>query len=78
LEDSLLTTLPSGQKLKRKLPRQRACNELNDKGKICAGHLKRFYDPIPNAPTELYRCEKCKTLYAPADSDVRRTGTLAW
>jgi hypothetical protein len=30
-------------KVKLKKPGQRACNEKNEKGKFCGGHLKRWY-----------------------------------
>jgi hypothetical protein len=50
-------TLSDGTKVKQRVLRQRACNEKNDKGKLCAGHLKRWYffgeevkqkfDPLP-------------------------------
>jgi hypothetical protein len=28
-------------KIKTRKPKQRACDERNEKGKLCAGHLKR-------------------------------------
>lgn len=71
-------------KVKRKLPLQRSCNEKDEKNKLCAGHLKRWYymtDILeqecgdvaqawgPNA--EVYRCEHCKTLYLPNPEDPR-------
>ena len=59
-------------------PGQRACNEKNEKGKICAGHLKRWFyaadakeqtcgdvTQVFGENTEIYRCEHCKTLYLP-------------
>jgi hypothetical protein len=70
-------------KVKIKKPGQRSCNEKDDKGKLCGGHLKRWYymsDVLeqecgdvekawgPNA--EVYRCEFCKTLYLPNPEDV--------
>lgn len=64
--------------------RQRACNEKNDKGKLCAGHLKRWYFYGEDfrsefgVGAELYRCEKCKTIYLPNPEEAPRTGTLAW
>lgn len=70
--------------VKTRLPRQRACNEKNDKGKICAGHLKRWYlfeGEIAarfGKDAELYRCEKCKTIYLPNPEEEPRTATLAW
>src|SRR5437667_137862 len=31
-------------KIKTRKPKQRACDEKDDKGKLCAGNLKRWYD----------------------------------
>jgi hypothetical protein len=71
-------------KVKIKKAGQRACNEKNEKGKFCGGHLKRWFyttDVIeqacgdaekawgPNA--EVYRCEHCKTLYLPAPAEAK-------
>ena len=71
-------------KVKVKKAGQRACNEKNEKGKFCGGHLKRgFYSQDvleqacgdaeeawgPNA--EVYRCEHCKTLYLPNPAEAR-------
>jgi len=70
--------------IKTRLLKQRACNEKNEKGKICAGHLKRWYhyDEVLRsrfgANVELYRCEKCKTIYLPNPEEEPRTATLAW
>jgi len=65
-------------KTKLKKPGQRSCNEKNEKGKLCGGHLKRWFYMTdvkeqecgdiarqlgPDA--EIYRCEHCKTLYFP-------------
>ena len=80
----LVTTLPSGQKVKRRMLRMRACNEKDEKGKLCAGHLKRWhaYGPdvaeIVGKDGEIYRCENCKTLYLPNPDEVRRTRSLAY
>ena len=71
-------------KVKVKKAGQRACNEKDAKGKLCAGHLKRWYffgDEVkqkfgPDA--EVYRCEHCKTLYLPNLEEEPRTGTLSW
>jgi len=65
-------------KVKVKKAGQRACNEKNEKGKPCGGHLKRWFyttDVLEQAcgdaekawgrDTEVYRCERCKTLYLP-------------
>jgi hypothetical protein len=66
-------------KIKYKKPFQRACNEKNEKGKICGGHLKRWFytaDVLEQAcgdvrqafgdNAEIYRCEHCRTLYLPS------------
>ncbi len=80
----LVDTLSDGTKVKRRMPRMRACDEKNEKGKLCHGHLKRWFqfgDEVKNkfgATAEIYRCEKCKTLYLPNTREVARTGTLAW
>lgn len=82
-DPNLLETLPSGRKVKRRIPRQRACNEP-EKKKICAGHLKRWYDLDDEAKNrfgadaEIYRCERCQTLYLPNEDETPRTGTLAY
>src|SRR4029077_9785270 len=39
----LIDTLSDGTKVKRRIPRMRACNEKDAKEKLCAGHLKRWY-----------------------------------
>lgn len=80
----MVAVLRDGTKVKRRILRQRACNEKAEKGKICAGHLKRWYffgDEVkekfgPDA--EIYRCERCKTLYLPNPEEEPRSGTLAW
>jgi hypothetical protein len=80
----LVATLPDGTKVKRRLPRMRACNEKDAKGKLCAGHLKRWYffgEEVRKQfgeDAEIYRCEHCKTLYLPAPDEQPRTGTLSW
>jgi hypothetical protein len=60
----------------------RACNEKDEKGKICAGHLKRWYfagDEIKREfGDEIYRCEHCRTLYLPNLDEAPRSGTLRW
>jgi hypothetical protein len=83
-EAKLLDTLSDGTKVKQRVPRMRACNEKDEKGKLCAGHLKRWYffgDEVikkygPEA--EVYRCEHCHTLYLPNPEEEARTGTLSW
>ena len=72
----LVATLSDGTKVKRRIPRMRACNEKDDKGKLCAGHLKRWYffgDEVKQKfgpEAEVYRCEHCKTLYLPNPDGV--------
>ena len=71
----LVATLSDGTKVKRRIPRMRACNEKDAKGKLCAGHLKRWYffgDEVKRkwgADAEIYRCEHCKTLYLPSSEE---------
>ena len=80
----LVDTLSDGTKVKRRLPRQRACNEKDGKGKLCAGHLKRWYffgDEVKQRFTpevEIYRCEHCRTLYLPNPDETPRSGTLSY
>ncbi|MGA8764795.1 MAG: hypothetical protein WB562_18140 [Candidatus Sulfotelmatobacter sp.] len=70
-------------KVKIKKAGQRACNEKNEKGKFCGGHLKRWFytkDVIEQAcgdaektwgpDAEVYRCEHCQTLYLPNPSEA--------
>jgi hypothetical protein len=81
---AIVTTLGDGTKVKRRILRQRACNEKDEKGKLCAGHLKRWYfygDEVKKhfgEDAEIYRCERCKTLYLPNPEEIPRSGTLAW
>ena len=69
-------------KVKKRL--QRACNEPDEKGKLCGGHLKRWFyrsDTVENRcgdvaqaygpDAEVYRCEHCRTLYLPHPDDPR-------
>ena len=82
---NFVARLTDGTVVKRRMVRQRACDEpTGKKGKICAGHLKRWYgygeelvarfgrDP------EIYRCERCQILYLPNEGEIARTGTLAF
>jgi len=77
-------TLSDGTKVKQRLLRQRACNEKDGKGKLCAGHLKRWYffggevEAKYGRDAEIYRCERCRTLYLPNPAEEPRTGTLAF
>jgi hypothetical protein len=76
----LVDTLSDGTKVKRRIPRMRACNEKDEKGKLCAGHLKRWFfaseDIKLRLGDEIYRCEHCKTLYLPNLDEAPRTGTV--
>jgi hypothetical protein len=69
-------------KVKVKKVGQRACNEKNDKGKFCGGHLKRWFytadvleqecgcaERAWGADREVYRCEFCAALYLPNPED---------
>jgi hypothetical protein len=83
-EAPVVATLRDGTKVKVRIPRMRACNEKDEKGKLCVGHLKRFYGVGPEVTgqfgvdVEIYRCEKCHTLYLPNPEEEPRTGTLSW
>ena len=75
---------PEEQKVKTRMHKQRACNEKNEKGKLCMGHLKRWFE-ISNDPqqefdpgAELYRCEKCHTIYTPDANELPRSYTLRY
>ena len=80
----LVDTLSDGTKVKRRTPRMRACNEKDAKGKLCAGHLKRWYDYPKEVEarigkeTEIYRCEFCKTLYKPDPKQMPHSFTLRY
>ncbi len=84
VDPNLVATLSGGTKVKRRLARQRACNEKSDKGKLCAGHLKRWFffgDEVKRqfgAGAEIYRCEHCQTLYLPNPDEEPRSGTLSY
>jgi len=80
----LVATLSDGTKVKRRLVRMRACNEKDAKGKVCAGHLKRWYffgqevKEKFGANAEIYRCENCKVLYLPNGGEAPRSGTMEY
>ena len=80
---NLVAKLADGTFIKRRIERQRACDEPKGK-KICAGHLKRWYGYGDELVTmfgrdpEIYRCERCQILYRPNESETARTGTLAF
>ena len=71
-------------KVKIKMPLQRACNEKDEKGKLCGGHLKRWFytfDTVECAcgdaerawgkNAEVYRCVTCKTVYLPGPAEPK-------
>jgi len=77
-------------KIKEKKPGQRACDEKDAKGELCVGHLKRWYYYHPLRLTssddeqaalkefgknaEVYRCERCHTIYRPVVADNSTAG----
>ena len=73
---------PPKPQIKTRLPFQRACNEKDAKGKLCAGHLKRWHgfgEEIKRQcgeDAEVYRCEHCRTIYLPTPGLNSRSGTL--
>jgi hypothetical protein len=75
---------PAEQKVKVRKPRQRSCDEKDAKGKLCAGHLKRWYDYPQDVAAkigkdaEIYRCEFCKTLYKPDPKQMPHSFTLRY
>ena len=68
------------ESIRNKKPGQRACDVKNEKGKLCCGHLKRWYsvDKITllseGKKPEIYRCERCKALYYPDPNDESTAG----
>ena len=82
---NLVAWLSDGTAVKRRIRRQRACDEpTGKKGKICAGHLKRWYGYGKDVVTkfgpdpEIYRCERCQILFLPNEDEIARTRTLAY
>lgn len=77
-------------KVKEKKPGQRACDERDEKGELCVGHLKRWYYCHPQQLSctpqeeeaikefgrkgEVYRCERCHTVYRPVPADRSTAG----
>jgi hypothetical protein len=67
--------------IKEKKPGQRACDQKDAKGKLCVGHLKRWYFAADSEAAkqfghdaEIYRCERCHTLYRAASTDSSTAG----
>jgi hypothetical protein len=77
-------TGPALTKVKVRKHRQRSCDEKDAKGKLCAGHLKRWYDypkeieHLVGPKAEIYRCEFCKTLYRPDPEQLPHSFTLRY
>jgi hypothetical protein len=78
------TAAPQPPKIKIRKHKQRACDEKDAKGKVCAGHLKRWYDypkeieALVGPKAEIYRCEFCKTLYRPDPEQLPHSFTLSY
>ncbi len=71
-------------KVKVKKLHQRSCNNKDEKGKLCGGHLKRWFYAVDarekecgdimrawGKDREVYRCEYCRTLYLPNPEENR-------
>jgi hypothetical protein len=76
---------PAGPpKIKVRKHKQRSCDEKNEKGKLCAGHLKRWYtypesvQALIGQHSEIYRCEFCHTLYRPDPAQLPHSYTLRY
>jgi hypothetical protein len=75
---------PKEIKIKVRKLHQRSCDEKDAKGKLCAGHLKRWYDyPVEverkiGKDAEVYRCEFCRTLYLPDPKQMPNSFTLRY
>jgi hypothetical protein len=75
---------PAPPKVKPKKATQRACDEKDAKGKLCCGHLKRWYDypkeieALVGKQAEIYRCEFCQTIYKPDRSKTPHSYTLRY
>ena len=79
-----LESAPPKHKIKVRKHKQRSCNEKDAKGKLCAGHLKRWYDypkeiaDLVGPDAEIYRCEFCKTLYRPDPQQLPNSFTVRY
>jgi hypothetical protein len=75
---------PAAPKVKTRKPKQRACDEKDAKGKVCAGHLKRWFEysaeieRLVGKGAEIYRCEFCKTLYRPDPKQLPNSYTVRY
>jgi hypothetical protein len=75
---------PGPPKVKVRKPKQRACDEKDAKGKLCNGHLKRWFDypleivALVGKDAEIYRCEFCKTLYHPDPRQLPNSYTVRY
>ncbi len=83
-ETPVAAQVNAAPKIKTRKPKQRACDERNEKGKLCAGHLKRWYDLPPEIEAivgkgaEIYRCEFCKILFRPDPRQQPNSYTLRY
>src|SRR5438552_19134339 len=59
-------------KIKTRKPKQRACDEKDEKGKLCNGHLKRYYD----YPRKWRRSSVRKRRFTAANSAGRCTAPI--
>jgi hypothetical protein len=84
VEPRAAETEPTEIKIMVRKPKQRSCDQKNAKGKLCAGHLKRWYDYPKEVEAkigkgaEIYRCEFCKTLYKPDPKQMLHSFTLRY
>jgi hypothetical protein len=83
-ETPVAAQVNAAPKIKTRKPKQRVCDERNEKGKLCAGHLKRWYDLPPEIEAivgkgaEIYRCEFCKILFRPDPKQQPNSYTLRY
>jgi hypothetical protein len=81
---AVVEAAPQEIKVKVRKPKQRSCDEKDAKGKLCGGHLKRWYDYPKEVQArigkeaEIYRCEFCKTLYKPDPKQMPHSFTLRY
>ncbi len=83
-ESAAVPSVPA-HKVKRLKPKQRACDELTEKGKHCFGNIKRGSTTredlaalVGGAKKEIYRCEFCKTIYTPDLSEAPHSFTVRY